>query len=316
MVHSKCRVSKSRMSRRLHTGVNRKLCVTRWIGQTVVEIVIARRSVRGCAYEKASEGVEKSCVATRRKRGLRRGKSRSRGDKPRRSPSLRPPYPKTGRVRKLMRGERMFNAMRACIERIDGDLEVVWEKKGMWSEYFLNKMRKRWRAAYRSFRYSQSRNMVFGTSFNVFMSTRNPDVLEVPPLPPRPEAQFRFSSDDELVPPALPKRPTAVVNIAPPHLAMAGVVATTGPFNANPYRPLWPVGRSVPTVGDSQVESDRLGPNPCAWCRNEWEDEGETGECLRIQRCVRNPKTLAREKGQSLHRGNAKRGGRSRPNRR
>lgn len=89
-----------RQSLRLQLGVSRKLTAIRWIGQWVVRIHISRVTARGCVYSKADEGAEKSCVvrsgATRRKRGLRRGKSRSRGRQPRRS--LKPSAPLTKEV--------------------------------------------------------------------------------------------------------------------------------------------------------------------------------------------------------------------------
>jgi hypothetical protein len=66
---------------RLHTGVNRKSCVTWWIGCATVRVVIL-----GSNYSKASEGAEKSCQKRRSRRGQRKGKRRSRGCHPRSPP--------------------------------------------------------------------------------------------------------------------------------------------------------------------------------------------------------------------------------------
>jgi hypothetical protein len=64
---------------RQSTGVNRKLCSTRWIGQATVRVVIF-----GTVRAKASEGAEKSLRSSRRsRRGQRRGKHRARGCHPR-----------------------------------------------------------------------------------------------------------------------------------------------------------------------------------------------------------------------------------------
>jgi len=95
------RTSWNRRSLRLHTGVNRKLCGTRWIGQWTVRVRISRVSERGCAYEKAGKGVERSCRSRRKARGLRRGKRRTRGGKPR--------DPKPPLALKPAPGARKFN---------------------------------------------------------------------------------------------------------------------------------------------------------------------------------------------------------------
>jgi len=75
----------------MQLSVNRKLTVTRWIGQETVRVSSSRVSTRGVAYEKASEGAEKSCRVRRRKRGLRKGKKRSRVGKTRSNAPLPPP---------------------------------------------------------------------------------------------------------------------------------------------------------------------------------------------------------------------------------
>jgi hypothetical protein len=65
---------------RLHTGVNRKSCVTRWIGCATVRVVILVSN-----RPKASEGAERSC-RRRTRRGQRKGRRRSRGCHPRSPP--------------------------------------------------------------------------------------------------------------------------------------------------------------------------------------------------------------------------------------
>jgi hypothetical protein len=61
----------------------------------------------------------------------------------------------------------------------------------------------------------------------------------------------------------------------------------------NAYVPDWYVS-DVPAVHPNVVhrEKDPYGPEPCAWCRDEgWEDDSQWSlGCLRIQRCVRNPR--------------------------
>lgn len=86
--------SKRRVSLRLLWGVNRKSTAIRWIGQETVRVSTSRVHNRGGAYSKADKGFEKTCTNVRRKRGLRRGKSRSRGGKPPLIGALRPSIPK------------------------------------------------------------------------------------------------------------------------------------------------------------------------------------------------------------------------------
>jgi hypothetical protein len=67
---------------RLHTGVNRKSCATRWMGQMTVRV--------DCIRMKAREGAEKSCLSRRRPRGQRGARE----------------------SRKRLRAERVVNAAR------------------------------------------------------------------------------------------------------------------------------------------------------------------------------------------------------------
>jgi len=90
------RTSCRRQSLRLAIGANKKIMVhSAEQGVTVGVMRIGVLTVHSSHPAlKASEGVEKSCRTRRRKRGLRVGKDRSRGGKPRRSPPIRPPNPK------------------------------------------------------------------------------------------------------------------------------------------------------------------------------------------------------------------------------
>jgi len=88
---------------RLHTGVNRKLCVTRWIGSTTVRVGVLKQN-----RVKASEGAERSCRKRRRVRGQRKGKSRSRVGKTRPDPALPAQKLKEPKERTILRH------LRAC----------------------------------------------------------------------------------------------------------------------------------------------------------------------------------------------------------
>lgn len=78
--------SSSRRLRRLQLGVTQKLTAIRWMGQWTVQVQIVQRlGTRRLAPKKADERAEKSCRDRRRKRGLRKGKVRSRVCQTRRS---------------------------------------------------------------------------------------------------------------------------------------------------------------------------------------------------------------------------------------
>jgi len=132
--------SRNRKAKRLQLGVNRKLTVTRWTNGMTGRVVLSRINPRGFASEcdnngkmlplggielaggnvrpasttrslegeKASEGAERSCRPRRRLRGLRKGKRRSRGGKPRRTPSLPAPEAKRGHERRVNHSGRKF----------------------------------------------------------------------------------------------------------------------------------------------------------------------------------------------------------------
>jgi hypothetical protein len=117
-----CRGSSTRRRcLRLLLGVNRKLVVTRWIGETTVGVVTTIR--RGLSHVKASEGAEKSFRIRRRRRGQRCGKERSRGRQPR--SSVPPP---TQNVKEpKVRGMNMH--LRAC--------DFWYERQEQFKELFM-----------------------------------------------------------------------------------------------------------------------------------------------------------------------------------
>jgi len=85
----------SRRRRRLTLGANRKAVSFRWIGQMTVRVMIVPVKKGRLGYAKAEDRAEKSHPAggrsqRRRVRGLRKGKKRSRGGKPRSSSNSLP----------------------------------------------------------------------------------------------------------------------------------------------------------------------------------------------------------------------------------
>jgi len=98
-----------RKVRRFCSSAMRILNSTRWIAQQTVWV--CRRDVEVPPmdeYAKASKGAEKSCRTRRRKRGLRKGKSRSRGCHPRRSSPNRQTLAKPPSSRKVNHIGRKF----------------------------------------------------------------------------------------------------------------------------------------------------------------------------------------------------------------
>jgi len=76
--------SRNRRRCRLALGVDRKSECIRWIGSVTVRVAIKCVNPRACvSRSKADKGAERSCPSRRRRRGLRRGKCRSRGRQPR-----------------------------------------------------------------------------------------------------------------------------------------------------------------------------------------------------------------------------------------
>jgi hypothetical protein len=104
--------SARRRSKRQCTGANRKVYTFRWIGLQAVGVCKLVRAPRlpVVVREKAEDGAEKSFRRCKRKRcrGQRRGKRRSRGDKPRSSSPRRPEAPKGVSVRRAIHSGRKF----------------------------------------------------------------------------------------------------------------------------------------------------------------------------------------------------------------
>lgn len=258
-----CKVSRSRKCRRLRTAVNRKSCATRWIGQEVVRISLSRVSARGVAYVKASEGVEKSCPRKgRRKRGLRKGKRRARRQTSPHNLFLPAPDSKGEGLRVFLHRERMFTAMRRAQEKI---FWLVRRSSANCTRGLTDGGRRSCRNVWTrvSSRYPPPyRRLFFASSFKVFYDTLSASLAEP-------------------APPPLPRRRGP----RPPR---------NGESN---YRPAWPVDSRVLSPNVIQDQKDGLGPEPCAWCRKDgWSEESEWHfGCLRIQRCIRNPRLAERE---------------------
>jgi len=285
---------------RMYTCGNRKLCTTRWIGQMTVRVIISRVNDRGCAYVKAGKGAERSSSRSRRrKRGLRHGKRRSRGGKPRRSVKMPATDSKDSSVRASLHRERMLSAARRSQQTFLASMEGLRDVRNthLFQEAYTSRERthlwRELRAQWERRRAPWPRDvqlLLFGRSFVVFVKAIDPGVdagwtaprrRDVPPLPPRPGARAH------------------------------SVIAS----------PPWHVSRNV---DHTQGESDRLGPDPCAWCRDEWIACGELGRpwarCMRIQSCVRRDVRIERDNAmrgreERLHQRNARRRGSSRRNR-
>jgi hypothetical protein len=132
----------------LHLSDYRNLSAIRWIGQWTVRVypVERKRVLRG-VYLKADEGLEKAWLEgetpyNRRKRGLRKGKCRSRGGKPRGSTPNRPDLPKHGvwaakrrsRVDRYLEAKTAFfcekvgNASKAKDSEFSRDHMTQWQR--------------------------------------------------------------------------------------------------------------------------------------------------------------------------------------------
>jgi hypothetical protein len=105
-------VSVARRLRRLCTSANRKVCIIRWISRQTVGVCqfVRTPGLGQVGDEKAGDGAEKSFRRCKRKRqrGQRRGKKRSRGDKPRSSSPPRPLMPKGKSARCINHSGRKF----------------------------------------------------------------------------------------------------------------------------------------------------------------------------------------------------------------
>lgn len=260
-------------------GVNLNLNTFRWIGG-VTGRVTAKTVIRsqGCLYEKAEKGVEKSCLGTRRRRrGLRKGRARSRGGKPRSNEPLSTPRVKEPSSRVGVHNERLFAIMRRAqqklLKKADSALRPTREygfKPGTyrsrvpWDTQLEKHLTAIWRPVAAGFPQAY-RSTFFGPNSGHFLRvvrSLNEEHEAPPPLPPR---RGR--------PPSPPPRPVALV--------------TNSTINTH-------------------IEKDQYGPNPCSWCRAEWEADGEIGACLSIQECVRNPDNIKKWKELSVPRAKRK----------
>jgi hypothetical protein len=270
------KTSVRRQSLRQCLGVNKNLNTLRWIGGVtgwVTAKVISRN--QSFPREKAKKGVEKSLTCTvKRKRGLRRGKKRSRGGKPRLNSSPSTLDFKEPSRRVNVHNERLFAIMRRAqqmlLKKADSVLRPTLEygfKPGTYRgrHPFDSSVEKHlvaiWRPVAAGFPQAY-RSTFFGANSRQFLAmvrSLNEELYAPPPLPPR---RGR--------PPSPPPRPVALVT-----------------------------NSTIKT----HIEKDRYGPNPCSWCRAEWEADGEFGACLSIQECVRNPDNIKKWKELSVPRG-------------
>jgi len=277
------KTSVRRQSLRLIQGVNKKFESTRWIGQWTVRVqafewqLLERR-----VYVKAGKGAEKSFPAKgRRKRGLRKGRRRSRGGKPRRSGPPPAPSFKEPSLRVSLHGERLFAVMRRAVASLMSRVEKSVVQNGYIRPLDDKNVRRQvtalWTSQSRHFPPSY-RMTFFGRSADEFIARLK--VLQEESLPPPP--------------PPLPRRPGA----------------PKFPYRVRPPRsPPAPLDRIGDSLGRGEVlvpnstlethrKKDSFGPNPCEWCRAEWAADGEVGACLEIQWCVRSAESATRREAE------------------
>jgi len=149
--------SVSRRILRLQLGVNRKLTVVRWIGCATVGVVNTTST-----RLKANEGAEKSCCK-RRKRGQRKGKARSRGCHPRRSPP--PPAPVSNQptariIARTLRTYEHWGKRAKQFETLFGNTSHLGLFESSGTSY--SAWRTRWRTLFR--RIEETTNRVFATA--------------------------------------------------------------------------------------------------------------------------------------------------------
>jgi hypothetical protein len=117
--------SRRRRIFRLHTGVNRKSCVTGWIGCTTVRVdTIARKPVKG---------PKGPGHRARRSRGQRKGKRRTRGGKPQRSAPSRPPTSNVPKDRRITNKLRLLDFLSGRFRSFCQWMDRVNERKALLS---------------------------------------------------------------------------------------------------------------------------------------------------------------------------------------
>lgn len=273
------KTSVKRQCLRLMLGANRKVTSIRWIGSVTGWVTTSELGhSRSQTYVKANNGVEKSFLPKKRKRGLRRGKRRSRGGKPRSNVRPAAPESKT-RVRVERHRERLFTIMRKSQNVLMLRTKQFLARPGIREDLErYNALRQIWRDHSSNYPF-KFRRLFFGMNFTEYLATMDPQIAEAPPLPPR------------------RRGPTFTV----------GAREFEVPSGRTGYFPPWGVSNKV---DHGQNQKDGFGPDPCPWCAEEWFADGELGaphaKCLRIHLCVRNPeRALRSERVSRLHRSNA-----------
>lgn len=117
--------SRRRRIFRLHTGVNRKSCVTGWIGCTTVGVVTPVR--------KPVKGPKGPGHRARRSRGQRKGKRRTRGGKPQRSAPSRPPTSNVPKNRMITNKLRLLDFLSTKFRSFCRWMDRVNERKALLS---------------------------------------------------------------------------------------------------------------------------------------------------------------------------------------
>lgn len=107
-----------------------------------MRVWISRVSPRVIPYSKASEGVEKSLPKGRRKRGLRKGKSRSREGKSRRSTPITAPDSKKSSARIINHKGRKLIWIMAAQTDLDRRLRKVDTRPGLGSIRYIDGQRR------------------------------------------------------------------------------------------------------------------------------------------------------------------------------
>jgi len=276
--------SKRRRSLRQVWGVKLRSKPTRWIGRiSAREMGGSGRSTDHPAYVKAGNGAERSFPDRgRRKRGQRRGKTRSRGGKPRRTSNPAALESRRSGWRVSYHNERLFAIMRRATERLMSRVEKAVAPNGFVCDLTGKRVRSHlydiWVSQTRHFPASY-RMTFFGRDIDEFIARLQVLLEESQPAPP----------------PRLPPRPGAPkfpYRVRRPRSPPAPVVRVQD----------WLTPREA-LVPNSTLEThrkkDSLGPNPCEWCRAEWAADGEVGACLEIQFCVRSAESAANRERES-----------------
>lgn len=127
-----------RKLRRQYWGVTRNASTARWIRvRGTVGVSVDRMANYPPEHMEASEGAERSCLRRRRKRGLRRGRRRSRVGNTRRSAEIRPPIPKPTGTRSLNRLLAQLDFWRSRLDVLFNEIDR-YGKEG-WTKPMINR---------------------------------------------------------------------------------------------------------------------------------------------------------------------------------